>query len=262
MFRSCIAVKRSIHHLSKSSFTKWRSPTTKTISTLTKYKYIKTPIGLTHCVKRCSTSISIEKRKSIDILPGDYEMNQEETKLLATQDSVELFEQKYNIAKQFDPHSPMIKMNAFGVPAIILFSHDLVKQWQQYELQGQTRRPNIPIFEKLVGSNFADLYGAKHLEWRKKTAKSFKPHIIDQYTPFIQKSAGDIVLKGISNTSQESGEFVYFCQEAKRFAFEIGIKFVMGPLINTEERAHLFSVCNSYTKSSISLYTFFYEHFL
>jgi len=194
---------------------------------------------------RFGTSASIAKRKSIDILPGDYEMNQEEIKRWAT--PVDLFEEKYKIAKQFDPSSSMMKMNAFGVPVIVLFSHDLVKQWQQYELKGQTRRPNVPIFEKLVGNNFADLYGAKHLEWRKKTAKSFKPHIIDQYTPFIQKAASDIVLQGISNTSKESGEYVYFCQEAKRFAFEIGIKFVMGPLINAEERDHLFSIFQRFT---------------
>ena len=184
----------------------------------------------------------IQQPKPIDVLPGNYEMDHDEQVRFFV-DGVNLFEEKYQIAKSFDPESPMIKLNASGMPAIALFSHDMVKQWQKYELQGKTKRPLPQNFSKLLGKFLASLTGPTHSEWRKKAAKAFKPHIIDQYTPFIQKAATDIVLQGLANKCEESGESIYFCQEAKKFAFQIGIKFVCGPLISEPERAEIFPVC-------------------
>ena len=97
----------------------------------------------------------------------------------------------------------------------------------------------------MVGKAFGDdMYGKVHVEWRKKAIKSFKPDIVDQYTPFIQQSANDIVLSGIAEQSQKSGKHISLCEWAKKFAFEIGVKFVMGPLLNTNERNEAFPVCS------------------
>ena len=185
---------------------------------------------------------SIDRRKSIDELPGDYTFDEDEQIRIAV-DGIKLFEEKYQTAKDNDPTSPMIKMNGQGLPGVALFSHDIVKQWQQYELQGKTKRWFPPHFERLLGKVIAELYGAQHLEWRKKAAKAFKPHIIDQYTPFIQQAATEIVLEGLSNKSHQTGESIYFCSAAKRFAFEIGATFVCGPLVDQKERDEIFEVC-------------------
>ena len=76
------------------------------------------------------------------------------------------------------------------------------------------------------------MHGDAHLKWRKKAIKSFKPDIVDQYAPFIQKTANNILLSGIAEQSQKTGQYIYFCTLAKRFAFEIGMKFIMGPLLD------------------------------
>ena len=72
-------------------------------------------------------------------MPGDFEMRMEEQSRMAA-DTVNFFNEKYAVAHQFNPKSPMIKFNAMGIPSVILFSHDLVKDWQAYELAGQTKR--------------------------------------------------------------------------------------------------------------------------
>ena len=177
----------------------------------------------------------------MDNLPGNFDSNEEETKRLYA-DSVNLLNEKYEIAKAYDPKSPMMKMNAFGFPSIILFSHDLVKKWQEYELRGQTKRCFPPTVAQLFGKWSEDLYGRAHGQWRKKAMKSFKPAIIDQYTPFIQQTANEIVLSGIADITQINDKSVYFCQFAKQFTFEIGAKFVIGPLLSAQERKSLFEV--------------------
>ena len=117
----------------------------------------------------------------------------------------------------------MIKVNSFGIPTIYLFSHDLVKQYQEYELRGQPQRCFPPILHKLLGKTSEDAYGRVHVEWRKKAIKSFKPEIVNQYTPFIQQAANDIVLSGIAEETQKTGKSIYFCELAKQFAFQIGV---------------------------------------
>ena len=179
--------------------------------------------------------------KSIDNLPGHYDLIQEEQINLFT-DSINFFEEKYKIAKQFDKNSPMFKINSFGVPSVVLLSHDLVKQWQEYELRGQTQRIILPQFEKLFGKWFVDMYGRSHMNWRKNATGAFKPEIIDQYTPFIQKCANDIMLSGIADITQKTGKSTYFCRLSKRFAYEIGTKFVYGSLLNPQERNDMFEV--------------------
>ena len=41
-----------------------------------------------------------------------------------------------------------LKWMDFGEPTIVLFSHDLIQQYQQYELQGQTHRKFPDVFVK------------------------------------------------------------------------------------------------------------------
>ena len=168
------------------------------------------------------SSSSVGTLKSIDDLPGDFEMHQHEQMRLFP-DATNLFNEKYEIAKKANIQPPMIKMNVFGTPSILLFSHDLIKQYQRYELQGQTQRTLPPLFNQLIGRTVEDMYGRTHLNWRKKAIKSFRPEMVDQYTPFIQKSVNDIVLSGIAEESERKGDYVYFCELAKKFAFQVGI---------------------------------------
>lgn len=51
-----------------------------------------------------------------------------------------------------------------------------------------------------------------------------------------------------------NGNFVQFCPMAKRFAFEIGSKFVFGALLNDDERQYTFEVCSYFYM--FSLYNF------
>ena len=124
----------------------------------------------------------------IDSLPGSFDFCQEANVRLAT-DEINFLNEQYEIAKQFDSQSPMFKFNALGTPSVILFSHVLVHQWQQHELQGKTKRLLPPHWIKLVGRITERMYGPQHSVWRSKVAKSFKPNTVDQYTPFIQKAA-------------------------------------------------------------------------
>ena len=66
--------------------------------------------------------------------------------------------------------------------------------------------------------------------------------MIGQLSPFIQHSVQNLLLERIHEDTQ-NGESIQFCSMAKRFAFEIGSKFVYGPLINDEEREYTFDVC-------------------
>ena len=152
---------------------------------------------------RC-TSSSASPTKSIDELPGSFEYDQVELVRSIT-DIPNYWEEKYEIAKQYNPKSPMFKMNSYGIPSIALFSHDLVKLYQQYELKGQTRRIFPPNIRLLSPKSTVELWGPKHTEWRSKAAKAFKPNVIDQYTSFIQQSANQIVLEGISDITQQTG---------------------------------------------------------
>lgn len=219
-------------------------------TTITSIRYRQQLIHQHSVIKRLySSNASISTLKSMDDIPGDFEpLNQTDTIRLFT-DSLNILNEKYEIAKKFDDKSPMIKMHAFDLPQIILFSHDLVKAYQQYELMGKTQRSIPDIFIELLGKAFGDMQGKNHLDWRKKAMKSFKPDIVDQYTPFIQKSANDVVLSGIAEESAKTGDYVYFCELAKKFAFQIGIKFMLGPLLNSKEIDELFEVSSFFELS-------------
>ena len=195
---------------------------------------------LTSSLQRWKFTASALQQKSIDSLPGNYETTQEEQIRLFTE-AYNLFEEKYQIAKEYDAESPMIKMNAMHNPVVTLFSHDLVKQLQEYELRGKTKRKFSSNIHKLSG-RFSYEYGQTHSKQRAKAAKSFKPHMIEQYTPFIQSSAQSTLLEAIANESQSRNDSIYFCDVAKKFAYDIGIKFVYGPLLSDEERNELFPV--------------------
>ena len=191
--------------------------------------------------RKFSLNHSAATLKSIDDIPGDFELNEQDT-IRSMTDSVNFFNEKYEIAKAFDPQSPMIKMNFMGAPSIALFSHDLIKQYQEYEFKGQTQRMILPIFTRLLGQFSHDAHGKVHIDWRKKASKSFKPNTVDRLTPFIQQTANEILLNGIASQSNESGESLYFAPLVKRFAFEIGTKFVMGPMMDPKEIKDLFQV--------------------
>ena len=98
-----------------------------------------------------------------------------------------------------------------------------------------------PIFIDLMGRPLNDMSGPDHSAWRRKALPSFKPDLVDTFTPFIQRSATNILLNGIHKAT-EHGDAVQFCPLAKRFAFEIGSKFVYGPLLNDKEREQAFPV--------------------
>ena len=97
-----------------------------------------------YSTKRCiPSSILLTSLKSIDSLPWNYDSNKQ-TKLLYA-DPFNLSNEKCEIAKACDPKSPMMKMNAFGFASTTLFFLDLVKQWQECELQGQTQSSSLPL---------------------------------------------------------------------------------------------------------------------
>ena len=214
---------------------------------------------------------SAQQHKSIDDLPGDLDRTPTAEEFMRVMtDSVAYFGEKYEEAKQQGLSSPMVKSNFGGMTSVTLMSHDAVKQWHQYELQGRARRGGFPeIFTRVGGKAFNDMSGPAHAEWRKKVytalyhmhsvpgihhivhhqhhdtqaMPSFKPDLIGTFAPFVQRSAQNIVLDGIRRET-EHGDAVQFCPLAKRFAFEIGAKFVFGPLLNDEEREYMFTVCS------------------
>jgi len=191
---------------------------------------------------------SAQQHKSIDDLPGDSDQvpTPEEFMRIVT-DSVALFGEKYEEAKQQGLSSPMMKGSFGGTTTVTLMSHDAVKQWHQYELQGRVRRGGFPeMLTQVTGKAFNDMSGPDHAEWRKKAMPSFKPDMIGTFAPFVQRSAQNIVLDGIRRET-EHGDAVQFCPLAKRFAFEIGAKFVFGPLLNDEEREYMFTLFQKWT---------------
>jgi len=149
-------------------------------------------------------------------------------------DPMPFFNEQY--AKAQAAGSQMARVEMFGGQNVILFSHDLVKQWQAAEIRGQTKRTIPPGLDKLTGKAFADMYGRDHAEWKKKAMRSFKPAMLDAYIPSIQRSADEVVLQGIASEAQQTGEAVQFNPSAKRFAYNIASDFVWGPLINELER--------------------------
>merc|ERR1719242_220758 len=82
--------------------------------------------------------------------------------------------------------------------------------------------------------------GPDHSVWRKKATPSFKPNMMGQLAPFVQRSAQKLLLERIHRES-ENGESVQFCGMAKRFAFEIGSHLIYGPLLDDGERDHIFN---------------------
>jgi len=181
--------------------------------------------------KRCLAASSSQLR-SIDELPGLTVSNDELGRFVS--DPLPFLNEQYAIAEAAG--SQMLRMEALGQESVVLFSHDLVKQWQGYEIRGQTKRAMPTGFDKLAGKAFSDMHGREHVEWKKKAARSFKPSMLDHYIPSIERSIRDVVLQGMYDESQASGEFVHFNPSAKRFAYDIASGFVWGPLISDDER--------------------------
>jgi len=63
--------------------------------------------------------------------------------------------------------------------------------------------------------------------------------MIDEFAPFIQDAATNMMLENISKECAD-GKSVSFNPLARRFAFEIGMQFIFGPLLDKEERDYLF----------------------
>merc|ERR1712083_188335 len=76
---------------------------------------------------------------------------------------------------------------------------------------------------------------------KQKVTPAFKPNMIGTLAPFIQESVQSLLLDRIRQET-EKGHSVQSCRMAKRFAFEIGSKFVYGPLLNEEEREQTFTL--------------------
>merc|ERR1719333_518688 len=95
------------------------------------------------------------------------------------------------------------------------------------------------FFIKLLGEPVRDMHGPQHLAWRKKAMPAFKPKMIDEFAPLIQDAATNMMLENISKECGD-GKSVSFNPLARRFAFEIGMQFIFGPLLDKEERDYLF----------------------
>jgi len=157
------------------------------------------------------------------------------------EDPMGLFDEQYEIAKKADPENPMFRSEANGMKSVTLFSHELVAQWQKYEMTGQVKRTIPDAFIELIGRPFADMKGPVHLAWRKKAMPAFKPKMIDEFAPFIQDAATSMMLENISKECAE-GKSVSFQPMARRFAFEIGMQFIFGTQLSKEERDHLYDL--------------------
>ncbi len=119
-------------------------------------------------------SATAQRLRPMDDLPGNFDMPDTSELTRFATDSVALLGEKYQIAKDHDPSSPMIKMNTGLGPGVVLLSHDLVKQWHQYELQGRARRGGVPeVATRLFGRRINDASGPNHAEWRKKVYTEF-----------------------------------------------------------------------------------------
>jgi len=179
-------------------------------------------------------------------MPGSLEMDMAGLMELVG-DPMAFCNGKYAVAQQFNPKAPMIKTNVMGVPSVILFSHDLVKQSQGYELRGQTKRVIHPIIAKAIGRNVQDLDGGSwHMEWRKGINPAFKPLDIDKLTPIVQDMAQRVVLEGIAKLNRDTGDSVRLYTAAQRFAFNISAKFVLGPYITEQEMDYAFQKWGEY----------------
>jgi len=176
--------------------------------------------------------------RPFDDIPGSVDPIPQEELIRFFTDSVNLFGEKYPIA--IEQGNGLWKMSVKeGQNTVALLSHDAVKQWHQYELQYRTKRQMPSELEGFAGRAFSDIHGPAHSEWRKKVMPSFKPKTVGRFAPFIQHSAQRLLLDRIHEES-EKGEFVQFCPTAKQFAYDIGSKFVYGPLLNEEERDYTF----------------------
>jgi len=189
-----------------------------------------------------STALS---QRSIDDIPGTFDMADEKEGVRVVADPTAFLDdymKRFSTDGDHGVSPPMIKMNTFGAPSVVLLSHDCVKQWHQYEIHGQKIRRGVPdYFQKLFGRPFADMAGPDHSAWRKKAMPAFKPNMMGKLAPFVQHSAQNLVLDRVHRESQK-GEYLAFCPMAKRFAFEIGSHLIYGPLLNDEEREHVYTM--------------------
>jgi len=166
-------------------------------------------------------------------------MSDEDLMKKAIEDPFGIYSEQYEIAKKADPQNPMCRLEAMGMKSVTPFSHEMVAQWQKYEMTGQVKRTMPDFLIDLIGRPFDDMKGPVHLAWRKKAMPAFKPKMIDEFAPFIQDAATNMMLENISKECAE-GKSVSFNPLARRFAFEIGMQFIFGPLLSKEERDYLF----------------------
>jgi len=197
-------------------------------------------------------------QRSIEDLPGTFDKLEEKEAVRISTDSVDFFNdyaRRFNTAEDHGVTPPMMKMDIFGTSSVVLLSHECVKEWHQNEIQGQKIRRSIPeLLQKMTGRPFTDMAGPEHSAWRKKAMPAFKPNMIGQLAPFVQRSAQNLLLDRMHEESQ-NGDSLQFCPMAKRFAFEIGSHLIYGPLLNDEEREHVFKIfkvqANGITPKSI-----------
>lgn len=178
--------------------------------------------------------MSSPQLRSFDDLPGQSTPFTAEDMGRFMFDPLPLMNEQYAIAKAAD--SEMVRSEMMGQQNVMLFSHDLIKQWQGYELRGQTKRTLPPGFDKLLGKAFLDMYGHEHAEWKKKAMRSFRPTMLDAYIPSIQRSADEVALQEIVRETQQTDAAVHFNPSAKRFAYDIASGFIWGSLISDLER--------------------------
>merc|ERR1719192_1382817 len=157
------------------------------------------------------------------------------------------FFKDYAVEHSKDGNVPKMMKFTVSEPTVALLSHDCVKEWHQYEINGQKIRRGMPDFiAKLTGRPFVDMKGPEHSAWRKKAVPQFKPNMMGKLAPFVQRSAQNLVLDRIQKESEN--ESVRLCPMAKRFAFEIGANLIYGPLLNEEKREQSFDLFQATVK--------------
>lgn len=141
------------------------------------------PIPIT--VHRRQITADVQRIRSVDELPGTFELAAQQDVIRAATDSVNFFNEKYDIARRHDVSSPMMKMNLRGMPSVALLSHDAVKECFQQEIQLKIRRGNSTAFSKLLGRPFNEMAGPNHSAWRKKV--KYVKYLVTKYT-YVHKT--------------------------------------------------------------------------
>merc|ERR1719486_847298 len=109
--------------ISRASSTLCRKRTQRSLSALR--------VRLVHSHHKRHFALSSTPLRPFDDLPSSTVPNEDIGRIMT--DSVSFLNEQYAIAQAAD--SQMLRMNALGTTNVFLFSHDLVKQWQAYELR-------------------------------------------------------------------------------------------------------------------------------